>query len=323
MFKVEEKRFGKCIEYAISNARTGESVRVANLGANTLNLTLKPSDRDGPPMSVLLGYDTPEQLEEGRWSRGIKMMPFPNRIQDGRYAFGGRTYRLPINFPSQNHAIHGLLSKETMGLRESEEGSSQGSVTLEYDFTGKFGGYPFGLYVNVKHTLTEDGLKVETTAENIGTESLPFGDGWHPYFRFDGRCDVNNWELKIPAKRRVKMSERLIPTGDLLPVEGTEYDFLKRRRIGAMSLDNVFTSLSREKGFSVTELRNATLDVALEVWQDQAYDYLVIFTPPGENRNCVAIEPMTCNTNAFNNGQGLIVLKPGDRFRGSYGVRMR
>ncbi len=323
MFKIDKRPFGKHTEYVITNATTRESASIVDVGANTRELVLKAKDSDSPPFSVMLGYQTPEDLEEGRWSRGIKMIPFPNRIEDGRYAFGGRTYSLPINFPSQNHAIHGLLSKEVMRLVGSEEGRDEGSVTLDYDFTGKFDGYPFGLHVAVKHILNDDGFTVETAAENIGEEPLPFGDGWHPYFRFDGRSDVDNWGLKVPAKHRVKMNARLIPTGDVLPVKGTQFDFLQERRIGSMTLDDVFTGLKRRRGLSVTELTNPELDVVLEVWQDAAYNYLVIFTPPGENRNCIAIEPMTCNTNAFNNGQGLIVLKPRDKFHGRYGVRLR
>jgi aldose 1-epimerase len=48
----------------------------------------------------------------------------------------------------------------------------------------------------------------------------------------------------------------------------------------------------------------------------------VIFTPPDENRDCIAIEPMSCNTNAFNNGDGLTILEPGEKFKGKYGVSL-
>lgn len=322
MFKIYKRPFGRHTEYVITNSSTRESASIVDLGANTRELVLRAKGSDSPPFSVMLGYETPEGLEEGRWARGIKMIPFPNRILDGRYCFGGKEHQLPINFPSQGHAIHGLLSKQTMDPHSSEEGRREGSVTLEYDFSGKFEGYPFGLHVQVRNGLTEEGFEVQTLAENTGNGPLPFGDGWHPYFRFNGRSDVDSWQLGIPAKFRVNMSDRLIPTGGLSPVKGTEFDFLKRRRIGALSPDNVFTGLRTRKGRTVTELSNDELGASIEVWQDSVYRYLVIFTPPGENRNCVAIEPMTCNTNAFNNKEGLIVLEPGEKFQGSYGVKV-
>jgi len=319
MFYVEESMFGDVPEYVIKNADTGESITVSRLGANIRGLALG----EGPGLlQVIRGYQTPGELAGGKWSRGIKMIPFPNRIEDGVYSFGGREYALPINFPSQHHAIHGLLSTQIMELADSGGNGGSGWVTLEYDFSGKFEGYPFDLVVRIKTILDSGGLTVENEAENVGQGPLPFGDGWHPYFSFGDRSDVDNWELRSSARSRIVMNERLIPTGELSPTEGTPHDFSDMRALGQIVLDNVYTDLVFRRGMASTELRNPELDRTIRVWQDDVYRYLVVFTPPGENRDCMAVEPMTCNTNAFNNGQGLMVLDPGEKFIGRYGVAL-
>ena len=193
-------------------------------------------------------------------------------------------------------------------------------MILDFDFKDRFKGYPFDLQVSITHTLSETGFSVHTRAENAGDGPLPIGDGWHPYFRFGQISGVDNWKLMMPAEARVGMDERLIPTGDLIPVAGTDFDFRECRSIGGLVLDNVFTQLGSSGGVVQTELTNEEVGATIRVWQDLNYEYLVIFTPPGDNRNCIAIEPMTCNTNAFNNRDGLIILQPGEIFEGEYGV---
>jgi aldose 1-epimerase len=320
MFGVEETTFGDHREYVLRNPSTGEEARITSLGGNTRSIDLRAGE--GDLIQILSSYRTPEELEAGEWSRGIKMIPFPNRIEDGRYRFGGEEHTLPINFPQQNHAIHGLISGEELSLLGTKQGDAFATVSLKLDLTGRHEGYPFALVVEINYTLSVRGFMVETLATNTGDVRLPFGDGWHPYYAFGDCQDVDSWRITIPARSRVEMNERLIPTGRFSPISGSDYDFLKARRIGSLDLDDVFTDVIETEGKTTTVLSSDELGMAMEIWQDRAYPYLVIFTPPGDERTCIAVEPMTCNTNAFNNGQGLIVLEPGESFRGTYGVRL-
>jgi len=321
MMRIYEEAFGSHVEYVLRNEDTGEFASIVSRGANVRRLALSPGD-GLEPISILRGYGTPEELEEGRWSRGIKMIPFPNRIRDGIYSFGGRQFSLPINFPSQHHAIHGLLSDQEMQLVRKTEDDQSCSVTLSFDFTGRFPGYPFGLKVEVTAALDNDGFTVLTRALNIGDDPLPFGDGWHPYFAFGDDPNVDKWILKIPARYIVELDDRLIPTGKLVPVEAKGLDFRQPRSISGTILDNVFTGLIPDNDGVVTWLADPDIGAEIQVWQDKAYGYLVVFTPPEPYRDSIAIEPMTCNTNAFNNQEGLIVLRPGESFLGRYGVRV-
>jgi aldose 1-epimerase len=144
-------------------------------------------------------------------------------------------------------------------------------------------GYPFTLRLRVEYALGDDGLTVHTTAENVGTHACPFGAGHHPY-------------LKAPTGRV-----------DDLTVEG--------ERLGSSVLDE-----ARRLG-APWELH--VDDVT--VWADEAWPYVQLFTGdplPDVDRRALAVEPMTCPPDAFNTGEGLIRLEPGEAFSGSWGIRV-
>ena len=138
LYRIRKTEFGACDEYMIINHATKESATITSLGANVRSLDLVASAQ-GRPMPVVLGYDTPAELREGSWSRGIKMIPFPNRILDGRYEFGGRQYELPINFPSQHHAIHGLLSRQVLSCRDMGYSHEPSFFPLHQSLLGEAG----------------------------------------------------------------------------------------------------------------------------------------------------------------------------------------
>jgi aldose 1-epimerase len=142
-------------------------------------------------------------------------------------------------------------------------------------------GYPFTLDLRVEYRLGADGLSVRTTAENVGTAACPFGAGHHPYLRAPtGRVD----DLVLDGE----------PIGDAVLDE--------TRRLGApwrLRVDD------------------------LTVWADDAWPYVQLFTGdplPDVARRALAVEPMTCPPDAFNSGEGLIRLEPGDRFDGTWGI---
>ncbi len=115
---------------------------------------------------------------------------------------------------------------------------------------------------------------------------------------------------------------RGIPTG-ATPVAGTDYDFREPRAIGAMKLDHGFTDLERdEDGLARVELTNPESGVALTLWVDESYPYLMVFTGdlPDVERRALAVEPMTCAPNAFRSGEGLIVLEPGGSVTSTWGI---
>ena len=116
---------------------------------------------------VLDGYPSGEHATSGR---GQVLIPWPNRLTDGRYEWDGETHRLPLNEPP--YAIHGLARDAIWDV--VAEGAFEHVLEPQP-------GYPFRLRLRVEYTLADDGLSVRTVAENVGERAAPFGAGHHPY----------------------------------------------------------------------------------------------------------------------------------------------
>lgn len=263
--------------------------------------------------------DTFERPEENPVARGQALLPFPNRIEDGKYAFAGKELRLPIDEPERGHAIHGLTRWEKWKVSRRTEGS----VTLRHHLPPQRG-YPFSLALEIEYTLSHTGLTVRTTATNTGEGPLPFGAGYHPYFTV-GTKFVDDAMLRVPAASRLDLDERLIPRGRV-SVEENVPDFREKRRIGEAGINACFTDLSPDgDGKTRIPLAHPDGEPEVAVWMDSEHRYVQIYTGddiPDEarRRRSLAIEPMTCAPNAFNTGDGLRILVPGESFTGEWGV---
>jgi aldose 1-epimerase len=131
---------------------------------------------------LLDGYAVDEMC---RSARGQVLLPWPNRIAEGRYAFDGHEYQLPLTEVERGTAIHGLVRWASWRAAEREDDR----VAMAYLLHPQ-PGYPFTLDVRVEYRLAAGGLTVRTTAENAGPTACPFGAGHHPYFAAPtGRVD--------------------------------------------------------------------------------------------------------------------------------------
>lgn len=285
---------------------------IAEVGA-----TLRSWSLDGEELLDTFGLDVP-----GDAYRGKVLMPWPNRLRGGRYSFAGREHAAALTEPERGNALHGLVT--WVNWRVTERDSSH--VALAYRLHPQ-PGYPFVLDLGVSYALTSAGLEVTLHATNPGAAAAPFGTGLHPYLALGGgRAD--DAHLRLPAGCRLPVDDQAIPTGERRPVDGSAHDFRTMRRIGEAPLDACFTDLERDDdGLARAEL---AFDAAgrrrhLTVWMDDAYSYVQAYTAdedpdPARRRRSVAIEPMTCAPDAFNSRAGLIVLEPGQRFRGRCGL---
>jgi aldose 1-epimerase len=268
-------------------------------------------------MDVIDGYAEDEMCTVGR---GAPLLPWPNRLQDGRYDFIGQTYQTALTEPSRGNAIHGLT--RWFSWDGSQPGDDQVVMSL---LLHPQDGYRFTLALTIDYRLSDDGLTVRTSATNAGEQPLPYGAGHHPYLTV-GTERIDDATLRIPALLSLETDDLQIPTGRLVRVEGTEYDFLEPRKIGPTKLDTAFTSLLADAdGLSRVVLQNPDFHRRLTVWMDSAYQYLMIFTgdtisQASRRRRGIAIEPMTCAPNAFRNGLGLISLPPGESVSSNWGI---
>ncbi|MGI8881562.1 MAG: aldose 1-epimerase family protein [Jatrophihabitans sp.] len=246
---------------------------------------------------------------------GCVLVPWPNRIRDGQYSFAGVDYQLPLTEPSLHNASHGLArwARWSVARRAADR------VRLEIDLVPQIG-WPFELRCAIEYRLdAERGLIASATAQNHGVQAAPFGFGAHPYLSI-GDVPLAEVELRIPAQSYLTLDAHKLPTGRL-PVDGTSYDVRELTRLGPLRLDDCYVDLITNGGTGTAELRAAEHTTTL--WWDESITAVQVYTPEvlHDTMTAVAIEPMSCPPDAFNSGDGLVVLAPGERWAASWGIR--
>lgn len=264
---------------------------------------------------IVEGYGI-DELASG--TRGQILMPWPNRVQDGRYEWEGRALQLDITEVARHNAIHGLLAWRNWTVAERDAARVVMSHVLH-----PTPGYPFELAAQITYELGDGGLTVTVSAVNEGEVACPFGFGFHPYLAPPGRELIDDCEIRLPARAVLLVDEQLIPYAHA-PVAGTEQDFREPRAAGQAVLDHCFVDLVRDSD----QLARATITGpagTTTLWSDAACPFLQVYTgdtleQAGRRRGGLAIEPMSCAPNAFVSGEGLIRLAPGERYVAVCGI---
>jgi aldose 1-epimerase len=195
--------------------------------------------------ALLDGYAAEEMAGVGR---GQVLIPWPNRVEDGAYEFAGVQHQLPLDEPAAQNAIHGLVRWAAWSTAEREADR----VTLAYTLHPQ-PGYPFSLALSIEYALSDEGLRVTTSATNVGPGACPYGSGQHPYLTL-GTEKVDTLYLRAPGRTVLQADDRGIPVS-AMPVEGTVYDFRAPKPIGRRSLttpspiSSVTTTGSRTSSF--------------------------------------------------------------------------
>ena len=278
-----------------------------------LGATLRSYDVAG--QSVLDGFPSARRPDGGR---GQILAPWPNRVRDGRYRFGGQDLQLALTEVANRNAIHGLV--RWVGWQV--ESRADDSIALAATVWPQ-PGYPWLLRLRATYHLSAEGLSVSLTARNEGSDAAPYGVGHHPYLRAGDRVD--DALLTLPAGRRLVVDDRGIPVGDE-QVDGTAYDFRSPRAVGDLVLDDAYVDLQRaEDGAVPVRLDASSGDHGVELWADEATRCLQVFTgdtlEPARRRQGLAVEPMSCPPNALDTGDGLVVLDPDEEHTLRWGLR--
>ncbi|TDE35187.1 aldose epimerase [Actinomadura sp. 6K520] len=277
--------------------------------------SLRELTHEGRPLVLSHGADEPAPAAFGHL-----LLPWPNRVDRGRYEYGGVSHRLDISEPARDCAIHGLVRWAPWRAAEHEPDR----VRLTHRLLGT-AGYPFRLDLEAEYALdAADGLRVRVTARNAGTATAPYGHGAHPYLTVGEPIDA--CEVTLGADRYLPVDERMIPSGPSLDVTGTRYDLRTGPVLGDRVIDNAFADLNRDgdgrvrvtlSGGAAPERR------AVRLWADEAYPWMMIYTADHAPtpRAGLGVEPMTCPPNAFASGEGVIDLAPGTVHTGTYGIQ--
>jgi aldose 1-epimerase len=273
---------------------------------------------DGKETDIVWGYSGGAEKKGGQ---GDVLIPFPGRVADGRYTFDGQVFQLERNDKEGPNAIHGFVRTLPWVVITSVANRAVFEVTLAAEQYGSKG-YPFSLLIQVAYVLNERGLSCSFEVKNVGSRLAPVGVGFHPYFTV-GSTWIDEAEVRIPGAAILEFNERLAPTGNIIPVAGTEWDYRAIRPVRARRFNHCYIELDRdEEGTTTASLRHVGSGRRIDVMMDRSFSAVVVYTGdaiPGDARRALAIEPMTCATDAFNHPEwGLQQLPPGRIFSGRY-----
>ncbi|MDQ6659019.1 MAG: aldose 1-epimerase family protein [Actinomycetota bacterium] len=253
-------------------------------------------------------------------AHGAPLIPWPNRLADGRYTFDKTDYQVALTEPDKHNAIHGFMQWRPWQVNHRSEDQIVMAARLH-----PLEGYPFLLDIEIQYLLDDAGLTVTTTATNSGQSPCPYGCGQHPYLS-PGAGVIDDCTIRLAADTRILTDpERELPTG-WEAVDGTPFDFRTGRKIGDLKVDFAFTDLARDPQGRAWVSLTAPDGKAVELWVDQSYPLIELYTADilaqPRRRRGVGAEPMTCPPNAFQSGNRVVRLEPGESMVTSWGVRL-
>lgn len=294
----------------------GYTAVIAEVGASLVSLV----DPDGRHLVL----PTPEEgLREG--CSGAVLAPWPNRIRDGRYEFGGETHQLPITEPERRVAAHGLTLWERWDLdREATDGSR---VVFRLDLVPQ-PGYPFSLVLTCTYLLDERGLTWTVQARNTGDLPAPYAVAGHPYLTpptppemIGTPRSLDGWRVHVPAEVFQEVDEeRLLPAPHhprISSVAGTPFDLGGRGGcdMAGRQIDLALGQLRRNNTGEARCWVQGPDGAKTVLTCGPAVEWIQIYTDDqageGRGRRAVALEPMSAPADTFNSGTSLKVLRPG------------
>ena len=230
------------------------------------------------------------------------LVPFSNRIRDGRLVFEGGQFQLVRNWPGVGHPMHGDGWAHGWDVVASDSKSAE--IAYLHERAGEQGGWPFRYRARQHYRLDEDALAITISIENLEDRPVPAGIGLHPFFERDPDSTLTcrtafAWRADV----------------EVLPVERmpvpADWGLAAGRRPDSVALDNCFDGWDGHATIAWPARR-----LRLDVEASTPFRHLVIYTPPGQSFFCV--EPVS-----HANGQvGLAALDPGRTLSGTAVFRL-
>lgn len=310
--KITKEPFGHFTEYVLTNPETGEALYVLpEFGGIIRKMTLQ---KNGHLHHVIDCGNTAEQLLSNMVAYpSAHLFPWGNRVRNGKYRFQDVDYQLSINEIGLQNAIHGFVSFANFEVVEETVNEVEAILTLRYSYFGGAFGFPFPFVLDISHIFSSDeGLEIHYSIKNTGSNDMPMVLGWHPYFKVEGE-KADDWQIDFAATHQYSSDSQMISA------DKTKVDFGGAINLKGKTLDAVFAMKPSSK--IISKLHSPKKNMTLNVWQEgmkDGFTFTVVYIP--SSRDCIAIEPMTGNTDAFNSGDGLLVLESGKTFEISCGV---
>ena len=327
-------------EYLLEHTETGEFITVIpEFGAILRRLVLRKGQH---VFALIQAPESPQALMSDESYASALLYPFPSRIYHGIYHFEGEDYALKMNEIHRDNALHGFVHGRVFSVVSQEVTATHAQLVLRYDYAGDTVGYPFPFALTVTYELVQAdllphgnqpqtdrmcALRISYSAQNTGISRCPAAFGWHPYFMFTEDIEptkelVDNMTLTLPTRIPITLDDHMIPNGQL-PSENAGIIELRNQQLDTAFKIEPTSHPTDTESYAETTLASLKTGVRLILGQQTGegkFNYLVCYIPT--RRNSIAIEPLTANVDAFNNGDGLTILEPWDTLSGTMWVRL-
>ena len=247
------------------------SLEVLNYGAIIRELRFR--NAAGSWTDLVRGKNAPEDYLEDPFSIGACVGRYAGRLSGGRVLIDGEEYPLTNQ---DGITLHGGLrgfGRRFWKIASVSPSGKAPQVRLEYKSPHLEEGFPGNLEVGVTYRLLSNALIIrhEATTDRPTVVNLTN----HSYFKIDSRPGISHYHLQVSAKQRLETDQRLLPTGRLLPVRGTDFDFRTPRQLGGTLLDTPFAlEPSSEYG---AQVYSPVSGLRLRVFTNQPA--VVVYTP--------------------------------------------
>lgn len=214
--------------YTLDNGEM--NVSFTNFGATIIAMRVRA--KDGQYQNIVLSYDSFEKYLHDEYYLGCIVGRYANRIADGLLTIDGTTYRLPLNEPANNNHLHGGyagFNKKIFRIVREENEESAAEVVMHYKSRHMEEGYPGNLDVEVRFQLTA-ASEFRITYWAVTDQATHVNLTHHSYFNL-GTGDGRQQQLQISAANRLCSGDRFLPTGEVMSVSGTPYDFTQPNAI--------------------------------------------------------------------------------------------
>ena len=232
--------------YTASNEKI--SFSAMNYGCTITNLFVP--NKNGKLTDILLGFDSLDEWKAGAASHNAIVGRFANRISGARFTLDGKKYELDKN--DGKNCLHGGFTRYEKMLWNGETLSDSEGEGVRFTRTSADGeqGLPGNLEIAVVYKLTsKNELILEYTATT--DKATPINLTNHAYFNLDGSGTILNHHLQLDCDEFLKANADLTPTGDVVSVSGTSFDFITEKTIGR-DIENLITDTADDANRSLT-----------------------------------------------------------------------
>jgi len=302
----------------LADAQAQTEVRIApSIGNNSYDMTVKGQRVFWSP------YQKVGELKAKPAMAGNPFLaPWANRLDQDAFFANGKKYVLNPELKNYRRdgaqqPIHGMLLYtplwQVTSLASGDESAAVTSRLEFWRYPDWMAQFPFAHSYEMTYRLRKGVLEIETSIDNLSTDTMPVSVAFHPYFTLPGVAR-DEWSVRIPVKESVVLNEKLTPTGERKAYTQEQPVSLKGRQF-----DDVFAGVDSSKEFSV---EGGGKKIALRF--GEKFPVAVVYAPKG--RDFICFEPMSGITNAFNLAQAgkyaeLQKIAPGGRWRESYFIR--